>query len=142
MFDTLSAQLGAAFIALICGFAFLKGDEPERLAAGALILGWFASLLAQDNVGHYSFKLRLLAIDLAMLAVLIGLVWKARRTWPAWAAACQLLVVTSHVVAMTDLRSPASSVIIVINLAGYGVLVALAIGTFWAWQERRAAGLE
>jgi hypothetical protein len=28
------------------------------------------------------------------------------------------------------------------NMANYGLLVAMAVGTFWAWQERRAAGLE
>ena len=28
------------------------------------------------------------------------------------------------------------------NTAIIGVLVAIAVGTFWAWQERRAAGLE
>jgi hypothetical protein len=41
-----------------------------------------------------------------------------------------------------DIRPSISSYYTVINLAGYGVLVALAVGTFWAWQERRAAGLE
>jgi hypothetical protein len=142
VFDTLSAQIGAAFVVLVCGFAFLKGDEPERVWAGAYVLGWFATLLAQDEVGVYTAQIRVLAIDVVMLLVLVGLVWKARRVWPTWAAACQLLVVMSHIVSMTDLRSPAASVIIVINLAGYGVLIALAIGTFWAWQERRAAGLE
>jgi hypothetical protein len=30
----------------------------------------------------------------------------------------------------------------VLNLAGYGILAAIAVGTFWAWQDRRAAGLE
>jgi hypothetical protein len=30
----------------------------------------------------------------------------------------------------------------ILNLAGYGVLLAIGLGTFWAWQERRAAGLE
>jgi hypothetical protein len=30
----------------------------------------------------------------------------------------------------------------VINLASTGILSAIAVGTFWAWQERRAAGLE
>ncbi|MGQ2991500.1 hypothetical protein [Brevundimonas sp.] len=43
---------------------------------------------------------------------------------------------------MSDLRPSMLNYISVINLAGYGVLVALAVGTFWAWQERRAAGLE
>lgn len=141
MFETLPAQIGAAFVVLVCGFAFLKGDEPERIWAGAYILGWFASLLIQDNTGPlavFSF----FAIDLVMLLFLIGMIWKARRTWPAWAAACQLIVVMSYVVALTDLQSTAAAVVTVISMAGYGVLVALAIGTFWAWQERVAAGLE
>jgi hypothetical protein len=27
-------------------------------------------------------------------------------------------------------------------MSNYGLLIALAVGTFWAWQERRAAGLK
>jgi hypothetical protein len=141
VFETLPAQIGAAFVVLVCGFAFLKGDEPERISAGAYILLWFASLLIQDNSGPlavFSF----FAIDLLMLLFLIGLIWKARRSWPAWAAACQLLVVMSYIVALTDLQSSAAAVVTVISMAGYGVLVSLAVGTFWAWQERVAAGLE
>ena len=30
----------------------------------------------------------------------------------------------------------------VVNLASTGILLVIAIGTFWAWQDRRAAGLE
>jgi len=30
----------------------------------------------------------------------------------------------------------------VMNMAGYGVLIAIGVGTFWAWQDRRAANLE
>ena len=142
MFDTLAAQLGAVFVVLVCAFAFLKGDEPERLAAGAYVLGWFATLLVQTDGELYETSPGVFAIDVLMLAVLGGLAWKTRRTWPAWASAMQLLVVMSHIVLYVDVRPPLSSFITVINLAGYGVLVALAIGTFWAWQERRAAGLE
>ena len=142
MFDTLPAQIGAAFVVLVCGFAFLKGDEPERIWAGAYILGWFASLLVQDSVGSFTARMSFFGIDVIMLGVLVGLVWKARRSWPTWAAAFQLIVVMSHLVAFTDLQSTKAAVITVISLAGYGVLVALAVGTFWAWQERVAAGIE
>ncbi len=27
-------------------------------------------------------------------------------------------------------------------MTGYGIMLAIAIGTFWAWQERRAIGDE
>jgi len=142
MFDTLSAQLGAVLVVIVCAFAFLKGDETERLAAGAYVLGWFASLLAQNDTDLTGVQYGVFAIDTVMLLVLAGLAWKSRRAWPVWASAFQLLVVMSHVLAILDLRPPIWSVIMVINLAGYGVLIALAVGTFWAWQERRAAGLE
>ena len=47
----------------------------------------------------------------------------------------------------TDFITPKSAVSTlfrnaVLNLAGYAILLCIAIGTFWAWQERRAAGLE
>lgn len=142
MFDTLPAQIGAVVIVLVLGFAFLKGEEAERIAAGAYGLGWFASLLVQMDSNLYGAQWSMMAIDVVMLAVLGGLVWKSRRTWPTWACASQLLVVTAHVLMTLDARPPISSYYTVINLAGYGVLIALAVGTFWAWQERKAAGLE
>lgn len=142
MFDTLSAQIGAFFVVAVCAFAFLKGDEPERVAAGAYVLGWFASLLAQDDANLHSVQWGVFAIDVVMLVVLVALVWKSRRVWPVWAAACQLMVVTSHIMSIVDLRPALAAFVTVVNMAGYGVLVALAVGTFWAWQERRAAGIE
>lgn len=142
MFDTLAAQIGAIFVVAACVFAFLKGNEPERIVAGAYVLGWFASLLMQSSTDLFNVQWGVMAIDIAMLILLCAIVWKSRISWPAWAAACQLLVVMSHFVSMSDLRPSMMNYIAVINLAGYGVLIALAIGTFWAWQERRAAGLE
>ena len=142
MFDSLSAQIGAVFVIGLCMFAFLKGDEPERIAAGAYVLGWFASLLAQDEGNRYNVEWGVFAIDLVMLVVLGSLVWKSRRVWPVWATACQLMVVTSHIILVVDLRPSIIAFLTVINLAGYGVLVAIGVGTFWAWQERRAAGVE
>lgn len=142
MFDTLATQIGLAFVVLVCAFAFMKGDETERFAAGAYVLAWFASLLLQRDGELYAVQWGVFIVDTAMLTVLGGLVWKSRKSWPVWAAACNLLMVMSHVVLMVDVRPPMLAFITVVNLAGYGVLVSLAIGTFWAWQERRAAGLE
>lgn len=142
MFDTLASQIGAVFVVVVCGFAFLKGDEPERLVAGVFVLGWFAALLGQGAADLYTVSLIVLLIDIVALLVLGAMIWKSRRTWIIWACACQLLVVTGHFMMQIDLRPSAASYIVILNLAGYGVLLALAVGTFWAWQERRAAGLE
>jgi len=142
MFDTLPAQIGAGLTVLVVAFALLKGDEPERIAAGAYAIGWIASLLIQGEGSAGATQWGLMGLDFIMLAVFSALAWKCQRAWPVWAAALQSLIVMSHILTLVDIRPPASAFIAVINLAGAGILVAIAIGTFWAWQERRAAGLE
>lgn len=142
MFDTLASQIGFAIAVLVTAFAFLKGDEPERVGAGAYMLGLFASQLVQDKTAVHGTQWGLMAIDAVFLAVCIGLAWKSRRAWPVWVCALQSLIVMSHLLTLIDLRPSIGAFFAVINLASYGVLVAIAVGTFWAWQERRAAGLE
>ncbi len=142
MFDTLPTQIGAGLTVLVVAFAFLKGDEPERIAAGGYVLSWFASLLIQGDGAVGGTNWGLMAIDTIMLAVFAALAWKSQRAWPVWAAALQSLTVMSHILTLVDIRPPVSAFYAVINLASTGILLVIAIGTFWAWQERRAAGLE
>lgn len=139
MFETLYAQIGAVFVVCICLFAFLKGDEPERIGAGAYIVGWLGSLVTQEALHMDSPQYGILTFDVAMLAVLCGLAWKSRRSWPVWAAALQLVAVMSNTLVMIDPRAPLASLFTILNLTGYGVLICIAVGTFWAWQERKAA---
>jgi hypothetical protein len=140
MFDTLPTQIGAGLTVLVVAFAFLKGDEPERIAAGGYVLSWFASLLIQGDGAVGGTNWGLMAIDSIMLAVFAGLAWKSQRAWPVWASALQSLTVMSHILTLVDIRPPVSAFYAVINLASTGILLVIAIGTFWAWQERRAAG--
>ena len=142
MFDTLPTQIGAGLTVLVVAFAFLKGDEPERIAGGAYVLAWFASLLVQSDGTTLDTQWGLMGIDMIMLGVWAALAWKSQRSWPVWAAALQSLVVMSHILTLVDIRPSASAFVAVINLASVGILLVIAIGTFWAWQERRAAGLE
>jgi hypothetical protein len=100
MFDTLASQIGFAIAVLVTAFAFLKGDEPERVGAGAYMLGLFASQLVQDKGALYGTQWGLMAIDTLFLAVCIGLAWKSRRAWPVWACALQSLIVMSHLLTL------------------------------------------
>lgn len=142
MLDTLYSQIGFGVAALIAIFAFLKGDETERIGAAAYVLGMFAALLIQNRGALYGTQWGMLGIDVVFLGVCAALAWKSRRSWPVWACAFQSLVVMSHILTLVDLRPPMAAFYAAINLAGYGVLISIAVGTFWAWQERKAAGLE
>src|SRR5215217_3663745 len=89
MFDTLASQIGFAIAVLVVAFAFLKGDEPERIGAGAYMLALFASVLIQDKGALSGTQWGLMSIDAVMLAVYAGLAWKSRRNWPVWVCALQ-----------------------------------------------------
>lgn len=143
MLDTLYSQLGLLPAVLVGVFAFWKGGEPERFAMGAWILGWMAAMLIQQDVQLYlTFQIGLFLLDCAMLAVFIALAWRYRRSWPVWAGACQLLILACHVAFPLARAATMDAFYTVLNLAGYGILGSIAVGTFWAWQDRRAAGLE
>lgn len=142
MFDTLPAQIGAAVAVVICTLVLWKGDEPERVGAGAFLLGWLGSLMVQDDSRLYHTQWGLMGIDVIMLAAFAGLAWKSRRAWPVWACALQALIVMSHILTQVDLRPSMAAFIAVNNLASYGILVALGVGAVQAWRDRRALGLE
>ena len=142
MFQTLYSQIGAIAMIAMCVFAFLKGGDAERIGAGVYLLGWFASALVQGDLGFEAIPYGVFAIDALILGVFAALAWRSRRTWPAWAAGLQLLAVMSHILIMIDTRLPIASLYTVMNLVSYLIIICIAVGTFWAWQERRAAGLE
>lgn len=142
MFDTIYSQVGAAVGVLVVAFAFLKGDEPERVGGVVYALAALASLLVQDDVDLYGPQWGLMIVDAVTLAAWAALAWKIRRSWPVWASALQSLIVMTHVLTLVDVRPPIVAFYAVINLANYGVLLALALGVAQAWRDRRALGLE
>lgn len=142
MFDTLYSQIGVAVGVVVVAFAFLKGDEPERVGAGAYALGSLAALLVQKDSQLYGPQWGLMVVEAVVLAAYVGVAWKSRRSWPIWAGALQSVVVMSHVLTTTDVRPPIAAYYAVINLASYGILLVLALGVVQAWRDRRAYGLE
>lgn len=143
MLDTLYGKIILAVTGITAMFVFLKGDEPERLAMSGYLLAWLASVLVQDDGQLYhNFQWKLLLIDTAVSVFFGYIVWRWSRGWALWATALQLLTVMSHVVYLFDVRPSVAAFYTVLNLASYGIMLAICVGTFWAWQERRAAGLE
>ncbi|MDQ1152989.1 hypothetical protein [Brevundimonas sp. SORGH_AS_0993] len=137
------AVVGAVFMLAMAVFAFLKGDKSEKNGAGAYLLAWFASLVMQENgpVIHDA-PIGVFLIDLIMLGVFAALAWRSKRSWPVWAAAIQLVTVMSHILILTNAHTSRTSLYTVMNLNGYLIIACLAVGVFWAWQNRKAAGFE
>ena len=142
MFDTLYSQIAVAISVAVVAFAFLKGDEPERVGGGAYAIGALATLMVQSDAKLYGAQWPLALVETVMLVVYVALAWKSRRSWPVWAAGLPSLVGMSHLLTVADLRPPIAAFYAVINMASYGILLVLTLGVVQAWRERRALGLE
>lgn len=142
MLQTIYAQLVLAAAVLVVAFAFWKGDEPERMGAAAYALVFLGSLMVPDSSDLSVPQWGLMAMDVVLLAVFLGLAFHSRRAWLVWASAFQALIVTVHVLVAANLRPPSDAFAAAYNMSNYGLLTAMAVGTFWAWQERRAANLK
>lgn len=140
MFETIYSQAVAAVAAAVLIFVFMKGEEPEKLGGGAYALVFLGTLVIDS--GSLSLpRWGVMGMDIILLAVFVGLAWHSRRTWLVWASAFQALIVTSHVLVAVNLRPPSDAFAAASNLSNYGLLITMAVGTFWAWQERRAAAM-
>lgn len=141
MLNIVYAIIGAIFMVGMALFAFLKGGRPERLGAGAYLFAWFATIVMQESSGFRGVPLGMFLIDATLLCVFIAIAWRYRQSWPVWVCGLQLIVVMAHIMAFTGQAVSVSSLYTIMNLTGYLIIASIIAGTFYAWQERRAAAL-
>ena len=141
MLNIVYAIIGAVFMVGMALFAFLKGGRSERIGAGAYLFAWFATIVMQEGSGFRGVPLGLFLIDISLLCIFAAIAWRHRQSWPVWASGLQLIVVMAHIMALTGQAVSASSLYTIMNLTGYLIIACIIIGTFYAWQERRAADL-
>ncbi|GAW40780.1 hypothetical protein SH203_01180 [Brevundimonas sp. SH203] len=139
MLNIAYAIVGAVFMLGMAVFAFLKGGSAERLGAGAYLFAWFATIIMQEGSGFRGVPIGVFLIDLALLFVFVGLSWRYRQSWPVWASGLQLIAVMSHIMILTGQPVMVGSLYTIMNFTGYLIILCLIFGTFFAWQERRAA---
>jgi hypothetical protein len=116
---------------LACGFAI----------NGALILfvGWVsATLVAWQNLGATTTTNMLFAMDIVVLIILSALAWSCRKAWAILASLAQALQIIIHVARDLGAGINDTTYYNTLAIAGYGQLLALAVGTVIAWREREA----
>jgi len=142
VFPTIYSQLVLAAAVLVVTFVFVKGDEPERMGGAAYAMVFLAATMIKGDATPNVPRWGVMGLEIVLLVVFLGIAWQSRRSWPIWAASFQALIVTSYALVAANLRPPVDAAATVINMSNYGILITLAVGTFWAWQERRAANLK
>lgn len=85
-------------VALCCAYAFAFGGRDGRCASLMIVLAALASAWVQTSASQWaSLNLSVMLIDVALLAGLMGLMFKSRAYWPIWMAGAQMMTVLTHV---------------------------------------------
>ncbi|NEX91685.1 hypothetical protein [Caulobacter sp. 17J65-9] len=121
-----------------CGFALWKGGKFEQAGAVLTFFAQVGAVLAQQDTSRLAPKDVITLIDIALLIGFGVVAWKSTRSWPIFAAAFMMIKMTAHVTSWLNLEIGTFAYISALNIADYGVVTTLAIGTWNAWRERDA----
>ncbi|WP_332765960.1 hypothetical protein [Phenylobacterium sp.] len=137
-FQNLPQQIWLVVMALVCGLAFWRGRRPEWIVAGACILAWALTPLAQNSRNWFDPQWGVFAVDLALLAVLVWLTLTTDRTWLLFASAFQLLAVIIHLAILVDHSVNPMPYRQALVIWSYLVIAALGVGSWLEGCRARA----
>lgn len=114
-----------------CWFAMRCGGLPERIVAIAFLLAAVASsaLMFSVQQAFRSVDGALFAMDLVLLAGLVGIAAVANRFWPIWISALHLLTIAVHGVKVYDPSLVPWMYAAAVSKIAYPMLALLLIGT-------------
>ena len=127
---------------LICGYALLRGQRDERLAAAVCLLASLATRFAISPLrGRYGdVESGLVIIDLLVLAAFVAIALKSERFWPLWIAGLQLTGSMAHLLKAIEWDLMPRAYAAAAVFWSYPILLVLAVGT-WRAQRRRRLGM-
>lgn len=88
-----------AFLLLSSAYAFIKGDQPERIGAATLLGGASLTVLVASPLGvrFQDVEAGILLIDMSILGIFLWLSIRSTRFWPIWIAGMLGAEVIIHV---------------------------------------------
>ena len=125
-------------LALVSGYAFLRGRGDERLAALVCVVASIASVIviAPLMQRFKGVELGILLIDLLTLLAFTGLALRSKRFWPLWIAGLQLTTLVSHGLKAVQLDLLPEAYAAAARLWVYPIFLIIVIGT-WRGHRRR-----
>ena len=118
--------------AVVCGYAFWRGERPERMAAAILMANWLGTPWLETPDTYHSLQSLMFFTDATTATLLLALALASNRFWPMWVTAFQALELLMHIAMAVDRHVHARAYFIGMEITSYLILAALAVGV---WRE-------
>lgn len=116
-----------AVLMTVCALAVWRGRDDERLASAGFLAGWAMTLLV-FRARSEETQWAVLAIDTALLGLLLLIALRSARFWPLMVAALQLLTVGVALSKSLDTRISAWAYLTASLVFQYLALLAIGYG--------------
>lgn len=126
-------------VVAICAVTASLSGWRERIAAGAILLAVLASTVVQQASAAAYPALPLMAVDGVLLAVLMGVAWRARRVWTICAVGLQGLVLAVDGLRAVETDMDVHTYRAALSLCTYGLAGVIAYAGWAAWRRGSTA---
>jgi hypothetical protein len=124
---------------IVCGLAFWRGQDDERLAAAATLANWAITLVVFQPLSDET-QWAMMAVDAVLLVLMVWLALRSNRYWPLFTAGFALLVVVTHIAHALDTGVSGWAYLTAILIWSYLSLFTIGYGA-WTAPYVRAAGV-
>jgi hypothetical protein len=128
-----------AFSVLSCVFAFLRGDEPERIGAGVIFANLLLTLGGQAFISESVFSIAQLTLDAVTALALLVLAVRYASLWLGAVMMLYALQFALHAFYSVTERPRDLLHAMVNNLDFFAISLCLVIGTAVSWRRRARA---
>jgi hypothetical protein len=128
-----------ATLLCVCGIAFWRGGQDERLAATAVAVAAFLSPFAQAR-SYAGPEFGLMIVDVGLFLALAAIALRSRAFWPMWAAGFQLCILAGHFAAAKSNAMVPAAYAETLIIWSYAVLATLLVGTLVEGRQHHGRG--
>ena len=128
LFNALYQWASLIALAITAAVGLWRGGWPERTAAAAMVLAWFATSLVHNTLQRWGVQTGVMVVDGLLLGALLFVALKSNRWWPMWASAFQAMSITLHLSVMADGKIWGWSYFVASSIFSYLVMLTLLVG--------------
>ncbi|MEP7315933.1 MAG: hypothetical protein ABI667_04475 [Sphingomicrobium sp.] len=126
-------------LAMVCAYAFYRGQAESRIAAVICVVASIASMIVMSPLaGRYSgFESGVFIVDMAVLIGFTAIALRSDRFWPLWVTGLQLTTIIAHLFKVVDLDLIPKVYAAAARFWVYPIFLIIVIGTFRSHQRSR-----
>jgi len=125
-------------LAMVCAYAFYRGQAESRIAAVICVVASIASMIVMSPLaGRYSrIESGVFIVDVAVLIGFTAIALRSDRFWPLWVAGLQLTTIIAHLFKVADLDLVPHVYAAAARFWVYPIFLIIVIGTYRTHRRR------